>query len=89
MLANDVAVGFEFLEVLADSRLRDREGGAEIANSCAAFLLQPIENLPPPRLSQQAVEIGVGRTDETRPRASRQIRGFRHRHFLAQSIHAR
>ena len=60
VLPVDVSVGLEFFEVLPDGRLGDAEGGAEIANPRASFLLQPIEDLHPPRLGEQPVEVGIG-----------------------------
>ena len=65
VLAVDVAVGFELLEILADGRLGDGESGAEVAHARAAFLLKPGENFHPARLGEQAVEVGVHLTAKT------------------------
>ena len=89
MLASDMAVGFELLEVLADGRLGNRESGAEVAHPRAALLLEPVENLHPPRLGEQAVEIGIGCPATPIRSASRRRRGSRHRHRLARPVHER
>ena len=50
----DVAVSFQFFEVLANSGLGYFEGGAEVSNASASFLLKPLKDLLPPRFRQQS-----------------------------------
>jgi hypothetical protein len=57
MLEADVAVHLHFLEILANRRLRYGERGAQVADARAPLLLAPVQNLAPPRLGEQSVEV--------------------------------
>ena len=59
MLPIDVSVRLELLEILPDGRLGDSEGGAEIAHPSASLLLQPVQDLHPPRFGEQPVEVRI------------------------------
>ena len=53
MLAGNVPVGLEPVEILPDGGLGDVEGIGQVANPGAALFLDPFEDLAPPRLGQQ------------------------------------
>ena len=61
MLAGDIALGLEPLEILADRRFGDREGRGKVAHARAALFLQPFEDLHAPRLGQQLRRDRLGR----------------------------
>ena len=52
MLADDMTVGFELLEILADRDFGNAERFGQAAHARAAFFLKPFENLVPARLTE-------------------------------------
>ena len=77
VLAVDVPVGLEPLQVLPDRCFGNAEGRAEIANPRAAFLLQPVEDLHPARLGEQSVQVGIQPTAGSEARRLSGSRGVR------------
>jgi hypothetical protein len=59
VLARDVAVGVEALEILPNGRLGDGERGGQVADARTSLFLQPGEDLHAARLGQ---EVRLART---------------------------
>ena len=74
VLAQHVAILFEALEILADSRLGNAEGGRQLAHPRTAFLLQPFENLHAPGLGEQTGEGGGFRRRGATPAGRHRVR---------------